>query len=75
MLNLSQQQLEFLVIVDMQDDWHPSYFLERVVDHYTNSKEKPFDEAELESLMAELNKLTTERIANLQNALCAFGNI
>lgn len=75
MLNLTQQQLKFLIIVDMEDNWHPSYFLERVVVHYANSEQKPFNEVELENMMAELKKLSTDRIANLQFALCAFGNI
>ncbi|MCC5619701.1 hypothetical protein LC605_32690 [Nostoc sp. CHAB 5836] len=74
-IKLSQQQLEFLIIVDMQDDWHPAYFLEKVTEYYTNINEKPFNRPEFENMMRELKALTTERVANLQKALCAFGNI
>jgi hypothetical protein len=31
MLNLTQKQLEFLIIVDMQGDWHRSYFIDAVI--------------------------------------------
>ena len=75
MLILNEKQLEFLIIVDMQDDWHPAYFLEKVAEHYENSEEKPFDKSDFENMMTRLKTLTTERIANLQIALCAFGNI
>lgn len=74
-IKLSQQQLEFLIIVDMQDDWHPAYFIEKVAEYYENSEEKPFDRPEFENMMTRLKTLTTKRIANLQVALCAFGNI
>ena len=74
-LNLSQQQLEFLIFVDMQDDWHRSYFVEKVAEEYASSQEKPFDATEFEKMMAELQTLSTDRVANLQFALCAFANI
>jgi hypothetical protein len=75
MLKLSHQQLEFLIFVDIQDDWHRSYFVQKVAEQYASSQEKPFDEAEFENLMAQLQTLSTDRVANLQFALCAFANI
>lgn len=74
MLKFTQAQFEFLVFVDMQDDWHRSYFVERVSEQYASS-EKPFDATEFENMMRELQTLTTDRVANLQAALCAFANI
>ncbi|MEH1777177.1 hypothetical protein [Nostoc sp.] len=75
MLNLSQQQLEFLATVDGQNDWHPSSFLEVVVEHYENSEKKPFDRTEFENMMQELKTLTREKIAQLQIAFNIFGNL
>ncbi|MEH2147286.1 hypothetical protein, partial [Nostoc sp.] len=69
MLNLSQQKLEFLATVDGQNDWHPSSFLEAVVEHYENSEKKPFDKPEFGNMMQELKKLTIGKIANFQIAL------
>ncbi len=75
MLKFTQAQFEFLVFVDMQDDWHRSYFVERVAEQYASSLELPFNEAEFENMMRELQTLSTDRVANLQFALCAFANI
>ncbi|AUB36018.1 hypothetical protein COO91_01917 [Nostoc flagelliforme CCNUN1] len=75
MLKFTQAQFEFLLFVDMQDDWHRSYFFERVSEQYASSPELPFDATEYENLMTELQTLSTDRVANLQFALCAFGNI
>ncbi|MEH2102541.1 MAG: hypothetical protein V7K76_22875 [Nostoc sp.] len=69
MLDLSQKQLEFLAIVDGQDDWNPSAFLDVVTEHYETAKEKPFDKTEFEKMMQEVRKLTTEKIAEFQIAL------
>ncbi len=69
MLELSRQQLEFLIIVDGQDDWHPTAFINVVVECYESSQEKPFDKAEFQSMMAQIKTLTTAKIAELQIAL------
>lgn len=72
MLILNEKQLEFLIIVDMQDDWHPAYFLEKVAEHYENSEEKPIERPDFENMMTRLKTLRTERIANQQKLHCAL---
>jgi hypothetical protein len=72
-LNLSQEQLNFLVFVQMLDDWHCTAFIEVVAEQY--QKSKPFDTATFESTAQELKKLSTEKIAMLQSALNILGDL
>ena len=71
MLRLNEKQLEFLIIVDMQDDWHPAAFLDIVAENH--SKNKAIEERDFDSLMEKLGKLSTEKIAELQVALNILG--
>ncbi|MHC5897189.1 hypothetical protein [Nostoc sp.] len=75
MLKLTQEQLEFLIIVQGQDDWHPTAFVETAAKHYEASDRLPFQRTEFESMMAELRSLTPGKIANFQIALNYLENL
>ncbi|MHC5756161.1 MAG: hypothetical protein ACYTXF_37205 [Nostoc sp.] len=73
LLKLSQKQLEFLVFVDGQDDWHPAGFLEVVIKNYENKKDGTLTELEFESMMQQLGKLSRGQISSFQVALNTIG--
>ncbi|MBE9038858.1 hypothetical protein [aff. Roholtiella sp. LEGE 12411] len=71
MLKFTQNQLEFLLFVQSQDDWHCEAFV-KVVQSQRNENfmpDKKLDEAEFEEMMEKLEAFSKEKICNLQTAL------
>jgi hypothetical protein len=69
-LRLNQQELEFLIFVDYQDDWHWSAFVDVIEDFKTMLPSDSFIKVK-----AELTKLNQEQMIDLQYALNILGNL
>jgi hypothetical protein len=72
MLKFTQDQLEFLLLVQSQDDWHCEAFVE-VVDEYHKDENllpgKKLDKTEFKEMMEILEKFSREKVSDLQMAL------
>jgi hypothetical protein len=71
MLKFTQDQLEFLLLVQSQDDWHCEAFVEVVQSQRDKNflPDKKLDETEFKELMEILGKLSPSKICDLQMAL------
>jgi hypothetical protein len=74
MLKFTQDQLEFLLLVQSQDDWHCEAFV-GVVQSQRDMSSKKLDETEFEEMMEKLEAFSQEKICNLQTALNYLGSL
>lgn len=76
-LNFTQRQLEFLIIVSEGEDWHPTAFADVVAeDHQEGTFPKhALTNFEFEGLRQELKRLSVEKIADLQAAINYLGSL
>ncbi|MBE9039174.1 hypothetical protein [aff. Roholtiella sp. LEGE 12411] len=72
MLKFTQNQLEFLILVQNQDDWHYEALV-KVVDEYHRDENfmlgKKLSKAEFEEMMEKLEAFSPSKICDLQMAL------
>jgi hypothetical protein len=68
MLKFTQNQLEFLILVQSQDDWHCEAFV-KVVQSQRDMPGKKLDETEFEEMMEILEKFSRKKVFDLQIAL------
>lgn len=71
MISLNAKQLHFLVLVQLQDDWHPDCFIDVV----RNQNQSTLSDAEFAAAIEELTKLSSENIQYLQQALSLLGTV
>jgi hypothetical protein len=74
MLKFTQDQLEFLLLVQSQDDWHCEAFVE-VAQSQRDMSSKKLDENEFKEMVEKLEAFSPSKICDLQTALNYLGSL
>lgn len=68
----SKQQMNVLIAAQSGDDWTVNHFIERIVEE---GEQSDIPGGEFEGLMAWIERLTYEQVADLQIALTILGSL
>lgn len=75
MLAFNKNQLDFMMSIQAEDDWHPRYFLELIKERNGPAEEYQLSSCEYSALISTLKTYTLDQVRDLQLALDLLGGL